>query len=166
MKPKVFVLLGVCLTVASLLFTNAFMNPIPVQAEPRDTHSVNQALGHALLYIEKTYNMNGLTRLEWQGGFNHQHDLYIATHEILVNKAETLSELQAQYANDPDHAGFTTEQLTLIIHTPANAQFSHQITLVDGEKHATWSGKIDVDGHVTEYTVQALRINPGGPPGR
>jgi hypothetical protein len=152
MKPKRYVVLGVCLTVASLFLCSASNYPMSVSiAEPMDSHSVNGALVHALVYIEQKYDLPGLTQLAWNASVDNHPDLSYATHHVFTNKPETVSELQAAYAIDPTHSGFWTGQLTVIVHAPDDQHFSHQVTLIDAEEHIVWSGKVDVDGHITEF---------------
>ncbi len=152
MKPKMHVVLGLCLvTVASLLLFSASNGPKNASAEPIDAHSVNEALNHALIFAEQHYNLPGLTRLAWTASVDNHPDLSYATHHIFINQPETIGELQAQFAINPAHSGFVTDQITIIVHAPDDPHFSHQITLIDSEKHIVWSAKIDLDGHVTEY---------------
>ena len=152
MKPKMYVVLGLCLMmVASLLVSSASNSPRSILAEPLDAHSVNEALNHALVFAEQHYNLPGLTRLSWQASVDNHPDLSYATHHVFVNQPETIAELQAHFAINPAHAGFVTDQLTLIVHAPDDPHFSHKVTLIDSEKHIVWSAKIDIDGHVTEY---------------
>ncbi len=151
MKPRVLVLLGVCLTVASLFLTASTNQVIRVSAEPLSSHSVNEAFKHALTYVQYNYNLYGLTALTWQASVDNHPDLAYATHHVFINKAETVSELQAQYALTPAHSGFMRDQLTVIVHAPDDQNFSHKVTIIDAEQNVVWAGKIDVDGHVTEY---------------
>ncbi len=151
MKPTMYVVLGMCITVASLFLCSALNGPNLAPVEPLDVHSVNQALNHALVYAEKHYSLPGLTRLAWEGSVDNHPDLAYATHHVFINRPDVMSELRAQLALDPDHAGFATDQLTVIIHAPDDPHFSHKVTIVDSEMHVIWSGKVDVDGHVTEY---------------
>ena len=152
MNPKMYVMLGVCLTaVASLFLCSGSSYPRIATVEPWDGHSVNQALSHALVYAEQHYNLPGLSRLMWEASVDNHPDMSYATHHVFINKPEVLSELQARFANDADHAGFAANQLTVIVHAPDDQQLSHKVTLIDAEQHVVWSGKVDADGHVTEY---------------
>ncbi len=159
MKPKVFVFLGVCLTVASLLFTTSTNQVIRVGAEPLSSHSVNEAFQHALTHVQRSYNLPGLTTLTWQADVDNHPDLAYATHHVFVNKAEMLSELQAQYALTPAHSGYRHDQLTVIVHAPDDQRLSHKVTIINAEQNVVWSGKIDVDGHVTEYQIPVSRLS-------
>jgi hypothetical protein len=119
--------------------------------EPLTSHSVDEALNHALVFIEQNYNLPGLTHLAWTASVDNHPDMVNATHHVFVNQPETLSEIQAWFVSDPTHAGFTTRQLTVYVHAPDDQHFSHKITLFDGEEHVVWVGTVDVDGHVAEY---------------
>ena len=152
MRPKMYVALGICLMTVALLLGSCASNTSKLTlSEPLDIHSVQEALNHALVYTEKHYNLPGLTQLAWQASVDNHPDLSYATHHVFINKPEVLSELQARFANKPAHSGFVTDQLTVIVHAPDDPHLSHQVTLIDSEKHIVWSGKIDLDGHVTEY---------------
>ena len=143
MKSKMKVLLSVCLAVTSLLLCSA-------AREPWTGHSVDEAFDHAMVYVDRNYNQYGLENLEWKAS-TLAPDMIGTTHHIFVNTPETVGELQAQYAIDPAHSGYVTEQLTVIVHAPDDSRLSHVVMIVDSENHQVWSGKIDVDGHVTEY---------------
>ena len=119
MKPKMYVVLGLCLMmVASLFLCSASNSPKTMPGEPQDSHSVNEAFMHALLYAEQHYSLPGLTRLEWEASVDNHPDLPYATHHVFVNQPETIAELQAHFAINPAHSGFVTDQLTLIVHAP------------------------------------------------
>jgi hypothetical protein len=151
MKPNIKVLLGVCMMVASLLLCSASHSPVVnAKIEPLTSHSVEEALNHALLYIDQNHRL-GLNNLVWKSSVDNHPDLIYATHHVFINLPETVGEIQAQFAIHPTHSGFVTEQLTIIIHAPDNQRFSHKVTLIDSEKHTLWVGTVDVDGHVTEY---------------
>ena len=143
MKPKMKVLLGVCLAVTSLLLCSAAI-------EPMTSHSGEEAFDHALFYFDQNYNQPGLENLEWKASALGP-DMIGTTHHIFINTPETVGELQAQFAIDPAHSGFVTEQLTVIVHAPNDPHLSHVVMIIDSENHKVWSGKIDVDGHVTDY---------------
>lgn len=153
MKPKLHVVLGLCVTVASLLLCSASNSPMVMRSsmEPLTSHSVDEAVEHALVFIEENYNMPGLTRLTWEAGVDNHPDLNYATHHVFINQPEMFSEIQAHFAIDPTHAGFTAQQLTVYVHAPDDQRLSHKITLFDGEEHIVWIGTVDMDGHVTEY---------------
>ena len=152
MKPTMYVVLGIGLLVAVLLFNSSASSASSLSfSEPLDVHSVEQALNHALAFAERHYNLPGLSQVVWKASVDNHPDLSYATHHVFVNQPDTLSELQAQFAIDPCHCGFVTDQLTAIVHAPDDPHFSHKVTIVDAEKHVVWSGKIDMDGHVTEY---------------
>jgi len=143
MKPKMKVLLGVCLAVTSLLLCSAAM-------EPLTSHGVEEAFDHALVYVDQNYNQPGLENLEWKASALGP-DMVSTTHHMFINKPETVSELQSQFAISPAHSGYMTDQITVIVHAPNDPHLSHIVTIIDSEGHKVWSGKIDVDGHVTEY---------------
>jgi hypothetical protein len=152
MKPRGYVVLGVCLVVvASLLLSGASNRMNSYSAEPQDVHSVNEAFLHALAFAEQHYSLPRLTQQVWTADVDNHPDLSYATHHVFVNKPETVGELQALFAFDPDHSSFVTNQLTVIVHAPDDPHLSHKVTLFDGEMHLVWSARIDVDGHVTEY---------------
>lgn len=152
MRPRIYVVLGVCLiVVASLFLCSASNSPKTISSEPPDVHSVNEAFLHALAFAEKHYSLPRLTQQVWVASVDNHPDLSYATHHVFINKPEMVGELQGLFAVDPDHAGFVTDQLTVIVHAPDDTHLSHQVTLIDSEMHIVWSGKIDVDGHVTEY---------------
>jgi hypothetical protein len=152
MRPKITVLLGVCLAVASLLLCSASNNPVNnVKAEPLTSHSVEEAFMHALLYIDQNYNLPALEDLAWMASVDNHPDLAYATHHEFINEPEIVGELQAQFAINPAHTGYTPEQLTVIVHASDDPHYSHKVTVIDSEQHVVWAGTIDVDGHVTEY---------------
>lgn len=146
MRPRMYGVLGVCVVlVASLLLSSS-----STLAEPQDVHSVNETLAHALQFAEAHYSLPRLTQQMWIASVDNHPDLAYATHHVFVNQPETVGELQALFAFDPDHSTFTTDQLTVIVHAPDDPHLSHQVSLYDGEMHRVWSAKIDIDGHVTE----------------
>ena len=151
MKPRRYVVLGMCLMMAASLFLcSASNSQRTVSSEPQDAHNVNEAFLHALAYAERYYSLPRLTQLNWTASVDNHPDLSYATHHVFVNQPETVGELQGLFAIDPDHSVFMSEQLTVIVHAPDDPHFSHQVTLFDGEMHRVWSAKIDIDGHVTE----------------
>lgn len=153
MKHKFYVMLSLFLAMASvLLCSSAPFQPAASPAlEPIDSHSVGEALNHALAYVEKNYDMPNLSGLTWVSSADNHPDTIGATHLVFTNKAETLGELQAAYATNPDHAGFTTGQVTVYVHAPDDARNYHKITIIDAQNHTQWSGTIDIDGHCYEY---------------
>ena len=153
MKPKMKFFLGICIAVASLLLCSASSNnPVAnARIEPLTYHSVDEAFNHALQYIDQNYYMPSLRHIAWKASVDNHPDLAYATHHVFINEPETIGELQAQFAINPAHSGFVTEQLTVIVHAPDDPRFSHKVTLIDSENHVVWVGTVDVDGHVTEY---------------
>jgi hypothetical protein len=147
-----FVPLGVCLSVASLLLCSASIKPVIVpNNEPLTYHSVEQAFDHAMYFVSQNYNLTGLTNLAWKASVDNHPDLAYATHHVFINMPEMVGELQSQFALNPKHAKYMADQLTVYVHAPDDPHFSHEVMLFDGESHVVWSGKVDVDGHVTEY---------------
>ena len=153
MKTSVFLTGFTRLLIVCIILTGPILyQPFTVSAlEPNSGHSVDEALKHALKLVEAKYNLPGLTSLQWDASVDNTPDLSYATHHVFVNKAETLSEIQAAYAINPAHAGFTTRQVTIYVHAPDNQLFSHKISIFDGERHYQWIGTVDVDGHIAEY---------------
>lgn len=153
MKPKMDLIKSLCLVMTALLLCGStpFQPSNLPQSEPIVGHSVEEALNHALAYTESKYDLHGLTQLAWIANTDNHPDMLNATHHVFISKAETLSELQAAYAINPAHAGFTSGQLTVYVHAPDNQLFHHMITILDTETHRQWVGTIDIDGHIYEY---------------
>lgn len=153
MKPKLHLVLSLYLAIASLVLcgSSPYQPTYLFLREPVVGHSVMEAFNHALAVVETKYAMPGLTQLTWVESTDNHPDSFGATHHVFINKAETLSEIQAAYAINPAHAGFTTGQFTVYIHAPDDQQFSHKITIFDAENHTQWMGTVDVDGHCAEY---------------
>ncbi len=154
MKPKLLVLLGICIAAAWMLLSCAPANPvIPVTGVDSSMSRSAAALNvhnNALTFFTMKHNMAGLYNLNWDMAVAARPDQVDASHYIFTNQAETISELQAQYAIDPDHAGYSKAQLTAIVHVPNDQTAAYQVTIIDAESHTVWSGTLMPTGTLRE----------------
>ncbi len=153
MNKHLFYTVGLILLVTTIFLSSSiYSQPGNVAAlEPNSNHSVDEAMKHALRQVEVKYNLPGLTGLQWEASADNTPDLSYATHHVFVSKAEILGEIQAAYAINPAHSGFTTHQLTVYVHAPDEKLYSHKVTIFDSEVHVQWVGTVEEDGHVAEY---------------
>lgn len=141
------------LLAVTIFFSGSIYSQTGIAAalEPNSNHSVDEAMQHALRFVEVKYKLPGLTGLQWEASADNTPDLSYATHHVFVSKAETLGEIQAAYAINPAHSGFTTRQLTVYVHAPDAKLYSHKVSIFDSEAHIQWVGTVEEDGHVAEY---------------
>ncbi len=154
MKPKLLVLLGICIAAAWMLLSCAPANPV-VPVTGADVSMIRSASvlnvhSNALMFFTLKHNLAGLSNLDWESAIATRPDQVDATHYIFTNKAETISELQAQYAIHPNHAGYAKAQLTAIVHVPNEMTTAYQVTIIDAESHIVWSGTLMPTGTFLE----------------
>ena len=153
MKPKLFALVFTCIAVASLLLSCTPAQPvIPITGNeammmPARTIEVRD---QALKYIAENYKLPTLVTIAWQTCRDVCLDTGNAEYRAFTNKPETISELQAQYAIDPQHSVYTTAQWTVIVNEPHDALSDSRVTVINAENNVVWSGMVDVNGNVTE----------------